>query len=101
MEPRAGGPRRDAEHPGRLIEREPDVVVQHQDRPLVDVEASEAALELIAVGEIESKPRVVPSLGFRRREGFDLDLEAPPPAAAACFAIARVDEQAMEPRLET
>ena len=65
---------------------------------LIDVEASEAALELITIGEIVG--RIDHSRRFRHREQIEVDLHAPPPSTAARFAIARVDQQAMEPRLE-
>ena len=69
-----------------------------QHRSLIDIEASEAALELIAIGEIVG--RIGRSRRFRHREQIDMDLHAPPPSTAARFAIARVDQQAMEPGLE-
>ena len=45
--------RRDAEDLRCIIEAEPEVVVHHEHRSLVDVEASEAALELIANGNVD------------------------------------------------
>ena len=56
--PMESGPdraRRDAQDLGRLVEGQAEVVVQHEDRPLIGVEAAEAALDLIAVGEIEAR----------------------------------------------
>ena len=45
---RAGG---DLEHLGDLHERQPEVVVQDEDGPLVDREPAEGPLELVAVGD--------------------------------------------------
>ena len=69
-----------------------------KDRSLIDIEASEAALELIAIGQVEVHAGRVRR--FRHRERIDLDFETPPPASFASFAIARIDEQAVKPRLE-
>ena len=65
--------RRDAQDLGRLVEAESEVVVEHEDRSLVGVEAAEAALELIAIGEAEARVR------FGGLQRPDVDLDAPPP----------------------
>ena len=74
--------------------------MHHEHRPLIDVEASEATLELIAVGEVDCETLVWARRGFRHRERIDLDLQRSPAVAATRFAIARVDQQSVEPRLE-
>ena len=84
----------DAEDLGRLVEAESEVVVEHEDRPLVGVEAAEAALELIAVGETEAR------VGFGTFKRPDVDLDAPPPLGSTRFAIAGVDQQSVEPGVE-
>ena len=99
METGTDGARRNAEDLRRVIEAEPEVVMHDEHRSLIDVEASEAALELIAIGQVDVQ--VARSRRFRHRERVDMDLDAPAPSAAACLAIARVDQQAMEPGLET
>ena len=64
--------------------------------PLVGVEAAEAALELVAIGEVE---RGV-GLGTPSSRLADLRLDRPPRSSPLGLAIARADEQAVEPGLE-
>ena len=99
METGADGARRDAEHLARVIEAVAEVVVQDEDRSLIRVEASEAALELIAMGQIDVQREAIRY--FRHRQWIELDLDAHPPAVSARLAIAGVDQQAVEPCLET
>ncbi len=51
MQSRSGGTGRDAEHLGDLHERQPEVVVQDEDRPLIDREPAEGPLQFVAVGD--------------------------------------------------
>ena len=72
--------------------------MQDEHRSLIDVEASEAAFELIAIGEIDA--RIENPRCFRHPKRLEPNLDAPPAAVPARFAIARMDEQPMEPGLE-
>jgi len=103
METRADGPGWDPEDLRRLVEAEPEVVVHDEDRALIEIEASEAALELIAPGDMGRKVHREVDPGrrcFRHRERIDVDLDAPSALVAARFAIAGVDQEPMEPGLE-
>ena len=51
MESRSGRARRDAEQLGDLHERQPEVVVQHEDGPLIDRQSPVGPLELVAIGQ--------------------------------------------------
>ena len=51
VESRSGRARGDAEQLGDLHERQPEVVMQHEDRPLLDREMPEGPLELVAIGD--------------------------------------------------
>ena len=55
VEARADGPGRDAQRVGGFVEGQAEVVVQDEDRPLVGIEAAEATLELVAVGDVEGR----------------------------------------------
>ena len=72
--------------------------MQDEHRSLIDVEASEAAFEFIAIGEIDA--RIENPRRLRHRERLEPNLGAPPAAVPARFAIARMDEQPVEPGLE-
>jgi hypothetical protein len=61
--------------------------MQNQHRSLIDVEAPEAALELIAIGKIDA--RIEYTRRFRHRERVDPNLEAPAAPVTSRFAIAR------------
>ena len=57
MEPRPDGAGRPAEDIGGLLGTEADVVVEDDDRPMVDVQPAEAAIELIAIQKrVRSRP---------------------------------------------
>ena len=51
VQSRSGRARGDLEHLGDLHERQPEVVVQDEDRPLVDREPAERPLQFVAVGD--------------------------------------------------
>ena len=51
MQARSGRPRGDLQQLGDLHERQPEVVVQDEDRPLLDRELAERPLQFVAVGE--------------------------------------------------
>ena len=80
-----------------VIERIAQVVVQDDHRSLVGIEPSEDALELVPIG---STSRFKSGCGASGSQ-LDVDLDGPPPSAAARLAIARVDKQPVEPGLET
>ena len=71
-----------------------EVVVEHDHGPLVGIEALESALELIPVEQAEV------GVGLGCLQGVDVELEGATPAVSACLAMARVDEQSVEPGLE-
>jgi hypothetical protein len=51
VESRSSRPRRDAEGVGDLDEGQPNVVVQDEDRSLLDREASKRPIECVAIGD--------------------------------------------------
>ena len=65
--------------------------MQDEDRSLIGVEASEAALELVATGHIEAN--LHPPRNFRHPDRVDLDLDRTPPSLTPCLAITGVDDQ--------
>ena len=78
VEPRSGGPGRDPEELGDLDEGQPEVVVQHEDRALLDRQPAESPLQFIAVGQdgaairgrrtVERQPRTWAVHGRARRD---------------------------------
>ena len=67
VQSRSGRARGDLEHLGDLHERQPEVVVQDEDRPLVDREPAERPLQFVAVGDGGVSSGVVgPSMGRTR-----------------------------------
>src|SRR5262245_61278886 len=94
MQSRSGRARGDAEELGDLHEGQPEVVVQDEDRALLDGQASERPLGLVAVGDDGARVRCR-WLGRRH----DPDLRCPgtrPPR----LVVAGMHEDAMDPRLE-
>ena len=94
VESRSGRPRGDLEEFRDLHEGQPEVVMQHEDRPLFDREPAERPLQLVAVGE--------GGAAIRRRwpiHGQDADLRRPLPRPLR-FVVAGVDEDAMDPGFE-
>lgn len=95
MEARSSGPGGDAEQVGDLDEGQPEVVVQDEDRPLVDRDAPEGALQLVAVGDSRTLVR-------GRRPGRRQDPDARRPMTRALrLVVAGVDQDPMDPGLET
>src|SRR5262249_4900084 len=84
----------DAERVGRLLDGEAEIEVQGEERPLVRRESSEAALQLVAIGE--RLGQVLTGKIDRR----DVSFQAMPGPIAARFAIARVDQDPADPGLE-
>ena len=95
VQARSGRARGDLQHLGDLHERQPEVVVQDEDRPLVDREPAERPLQFVTVGDGGSAV-----LGRWPIEGQDPDVRRPL-ASPLRFVVAGVDEDAMDPRLET
>ncbi len=79
---------------GDLHERQPEVVVQDEDRPLIDREPAERPLQFVAVGDGVAAVR-----GRWPIHGHDPDVRRPA-ASPLRFVVAGVDEDAMDPRLE-
>ena len=94
MKSRAGRPRRDAERLGDLGRAEAQVVLKHEDRPLLGRQPAEATFELVPVGQSEEMVR----------RGRSVDRQDTQVRRAAAFARrlfdADVDEHSMEPRVE-
>ena len=88
------GPRpRDLEHLGDLHERQPEVVVQDEDRPLVDREPAECPFQFVAVGDDGAAVRA-----GRPIDGQDPDVGRP----LACplrLVVTGMDEDPMDPTL--
>ena len=94
MESRAGGTGGDAERLGNLHQRQPDVVVQNEDGPLIERDAAKRPFQLVAVrqGAARIRARRVSDV-----ENPDVCRELPAPTG---FVVAGVDEDSMDPRLE-
>lgn len=96
MKPRLGRPRRDRQNVGDLGERQAEVEVQDDHGALIDVQAFEATLELIAVGERHGA--VVRARRVRFEQVY-LDQHAS--FLAPGVAIAGANQQPMHPGVET
>jgi len=94
MESRAGCARGDVEDLGDLYERQPEVVVQDEDRPLLDRELPERAFQLVAIGKGGAAIRC-------RWPGHRQDPDVGSPVTGPLrFVVAGMDEDPMDPRLE-
>jgi hypothetical protein len=62
--------------------------VQDEDHPLIGVEAAEATLELIAIGDVEARVGVGPRL-----VAVNVDLDGPAVPSATDLAVARTDKE--------
>jgi hypothetical protein len=94
MESGLGGPDGDAKAVRYLGQREPEVVVEDEDGPLLDRQPAEATFELIAVVDGEDLAGVTAPFGRK-----DVDVDGPatlPPR----LGITLVDDDPMEPGLE-
>jgi len=94
MKARSGCPRGDLEEFGNLHEGQPEIVVQHEDRPLLDRKPAEGPLQFVTVGDGVGAVR-----GRRPIDGQDPDGRRPT-ASPLRFVVAGVDEDAVNPRLE-
>src|SRR5687767_532882 len=93
MQPRSDGSDRHAENSGDLRQGEVEVVLEHEDSPLLRGQAAEAALQLVAVGDAELR---VAAAGI----GIEHAKRRAPPPLPACLGIAGVDDDAVGPGLE-
>ena len=96
MKPRFHRPERQAHHVRDLGERKPLDMVQDDDRPLIDAQAAEASLQLIAIGhlrELVKAGRVV--------EWQLADLRRPLAPLATGLTMAGPDKDAVKPGLES
>ena len=94
VQARLGGSHRDVEGLRDRRGRQAEVVVEHQHRPQLRLEAAEATLELVAVGHVAEL------VGHRVRQDrrqLDLHRPAPPPAHGV---EAGVDGEPVEPGIE-
>ncbi len=94
VEPRASGAGGDVEHLADLVRIEAQVVVEHEDRPLLGRQPPEPALDLVAIGERGEVIRRRRSVDRQDPNGRD------PGALAARLRIADVDEHSLEPGVE-
>jgi hypothetical protein len=78
-----------------LGRREPEVVVEHENRPLLGRQPSEAAIDLVAIGQAAGL------VGTRRSvDRQHPDVRRPFPGATS-FLVAGVDEDPVEPHVES
>jgi hypothetical protein len=77
---------RDAEGLGNLGRREPEVVVEHENRPLLGWQPAEAAIDLVAIGEAAGLVGTCRSVDRKHP-----DVRRPLPGATSLF-VAGVDE---------
>src|SRR4051812_28717100 len=94
VESRSGGAGRDAERFGNLDWREPEVVMQHEDRPLLRRQPPEPTLDLVAIGDLAGS---IPDLGSGGRQEPDVRPPVPPQTG---FRVAGIHEEAVEPGVE-
>jgi adenylate cyclase len=95
VESRSGRPRGDLEEFDVLHEGQPEVVMQDEHRPLFDGEPAECPLHFVAVGEGRAPVR-----GRWPSHGQHPDLRRPV-ARPLRLVVAGMDEDSMDPRLET
>ena len=89
-----GRPGRDAEDLGDPVERQVEVVVQHHHRAMVDRQAAEAALELVA---IDDRAQVVVRDGLVHRQQPEVRR---PAALFPALGVAGAHEEPVRPGLE-
>ena len=95
MEAGLDGPEREAKLIGHLRQAEADVMVKHEDRRMLGRKASKSALELVAIGNGGNR---VPTSRSAERKEPDVGR---PAAALLRLRVARIDQQAAEPRVES
>ena len=94
MQSRAGRPDRDAEGLGDLGQRQPEVVVQDEDSPVLDRHAPEGAIERIALDDRDK------AVGTDRPvDRQDPDVGRPRPTTPG-LGVAGMDEHPTQPGLE-
>ncbi len=92
MQPRPGRALGNPEDEAGLGRRQPDMEVQDEDRALLDVEAPEAALDLIAISEVARR------IADGRRGRVERVTEEPASTVSIGLPVARSDDEAMDPR---
>ena len=94
MQPRLDRPDRDAEGRRDLGQRQPQEVVQDDDRATALVEVPEHSIDLVPIGECAGH------VGHDRRvDGRELDLDGAPSPAAG-LVDAGIDGEAIQPGIE-
>jgi hypothetical protein len=94
-QPRLHGAERDPQHFGRLGQREAQVVVEDDDRPLVRRETLEPAGQQITGFDLAREVR-----RFQARDVDDVDFDSGPLSLPGGDAVAGPDEQSMQPGVE-
>src|SRR4051812_1777554 len=87
-------PDRDREPVGYLVQRQPQVVMEDENRPLLDRQPPEGALQLVAVFDCEELARLRQFL-----DPTDTDVDGPATVAPR-LCVALVDQDPMKPRFE-
>ena len=93
VEPGLGGPGRDPQGGGRLLDGEVEIEAKDDDRPMIDGQALEAALEQVARGELGG------GVGLRGLDAQDGDGRRLASAALE-LVVHVVDEEPTEPGIE-
>ena len=94
MQAGLGRSKRDAQGFCDLGRGQPEVVLQYEDRALIDAQTAEAAIELISIGNLTADVRRVWSVDVQQ-----LDLERVATSTPG-DVDARVDRQSMQPGVE-
>jgi hypothetical protein len=93
VQPRPGRRLGDSEDEAGLRRRQPGVEVQDEDRALLDGEPPEAALDLVAIGEVTGP------IADRRRGRVERVNEQPATTVSIRLPVTRSDDETMDPRL--
>src|SRR3954451_13519727 len=94
VEPRTDGPGGDGEHRADLTRIEAQVVMEHEDRPLLRRQSPEPPLDLVSIDERSETFRSCRSIDRQDLDGRE------PDALAARLRVAGVAERALEPGVE-
>ena len=94
MEARSSRPVRDPERLGDLDERESDVVVEHEDCPLIERQLPERTIELVPIADRADLVGVARAIGRQEADGRG------PLASPRRLRVALVDEDPEGSRLE-
>ena len=94
VEPRAGRTGGNVKDLPDLVQAQPEVVMEHEDRPLLGRQPPEPALDLVSIREQGELIRSCRSIDRQGPNGGD------PGALAARLGVAGVDERPLEPGIE-